>query len=452
MQIKQFEDKNLSHYSYAILSDCEKKIILIDPERNPKQYLDYATQNDAVIVGIIETHPHADFVSSHLELHQKTGATIYCSKLVGALYPHQGFDEGEHIHLGKIKLAALNTPGHSPDSICIVLEHNAKQKAVFTGDTLFIGDCGRPDLRPGAGDAKEAALILARQMYHSLRDKLLQLPAETIVYPAHGAGTLCGKALSKANSSTIEAETKSNWSLQSQTEDTFVKELLLDQPFVPAYFPYDVDLNKQGAPPFEVAIKSVQLGKEIRNENEAHQLNKDIWVVDSRNAPDYKAGHLPHAVNIMKGLKFETWLGSIIKPEEKIYFAADDAESLQEMIVRAAAIGYEPQILEGFVVKHGAIIEEIIDIKDFTNQREKYTIIDVRNKTEVKENKIFANSLSFPLGELRDNIGKIPTDKPIVVHCASGYRSAAGSSLIHSALKEKVKVFDLGDAVKNFIK
>lgn len=151
MQIKQFEDKNLAQFSYAVLSDCEKKIILIDPARNTQPYLDYATENEAQIVGVIETHPHADFVSSHLELHQSTGATIYTGKLVDALYPHQTFDEGDSIQVGKVKLSAIHTPGHSPDSISVLLEHNGKQKAVFTGDTLFIGDCGRPDLREGAG-------------------------------------------------------------------------------------------------------------------------------------------------------------------------------------------------------------------------------------------------------------------------------------------------------------
>ena len=164
MQIKQFEDKNLSHYSYAILSDCEKEIILIDPARNTQQYIDYAKEQNAQITGVIETHPHADFVSSHLALHNSTGATVYTSKLVDALYPHQAFDEGQSILLGKIKLSAINTPGHSADSICILLEHEGKQKAVFTGDTLFIGDCGRPDLREGAGKIQSTRSELAKQM------------------------------------------------------------------------------------------------------------------------------------------------------------------------------------------------------------------------------------------------------------------------------------------------
>lgn len=183
MQIKQFEDKNLSHYSYAILSNHE--IALIDPARDPKPYYDFAAVHHARIVAVIETHPHADFVSSHLEISHHTGATIYVSKLLSAEYPHQPFDEGDAIILGHITLKALNTPGHSPDSISIVaIDENGKEKAVFTGDTLFIGDCGRPDLREKAGAITAAKTELAKQMYHSLRKKLMPLPNEVEVYPA----------------------------------------------------------------------------------------------------------------------------------------------------------------------------------------------------------------------------------------------------------------------------
>jgi glyoxylase-like metal-dependent hydrolase (beta-lactamase superfamily II)/rhodanese-related sulfurtransferase len=446
MQIKQFEDKHLSHYSYAILSECEKKIILIDPARNTQPYLDYAKDNDAQIKEVIETHPHADFVSSHLELHETTGATIYTSKLVDALYPHQTFDEGQSIQLGKIKLSAINTPGHSPDSISVVLEHDGKQKAVFTGDTLFIGDCGRPDLRPGNGDVKEAANKLAQQMYHSLREKLMNLPDDLMVYPAHGAGTLCGKNLSKEKTSTIGKEKQTNWSLQEATEEEFVNNLLADQPFVPAYFPYNVKLNKKGAPHMEESVAAVKKGTAPSN------LNKDLWVVDVRKEDDFKKGHLPHSVNIQEDGKFETWLGSIIKPEEQFYIAAKDEEQLQQVLLRVAAIGYERAIAEALLVNDGDVKEAELDIDRFKNHTTDYTIVDVRNKTEVEECMIFHNSISIPLSELREKTDEIPTDKPIVVHCAGGYRSAAASSLIHAKLNGTVNVFDLSESIKDFTK
>ncbi len=450
MQIKQFEDKNLSHFSYAILSECEKKIILIDPSRNPQQYLDYAKENEAQITGVIETHPHADFVSSHLELHDTKGATIYTSKLVNALYPHQPFDEGGTIQLGKIKLTAINTPGHSPDSICILLEHDGKQKAIFTGDTLFIGDCGRPDLRPGAGDTHTAANELARQMYHSLRNKLIPLNDDIIVYPAHGAGTLCGKVLSKASSSTIGEEKKSNWSLQDKPEDEFVKELLNDQPFVPAYFSFDVEINKKGASSLKKSIAQIKTGATI-NKNSNQSLNKAIWIVDTRKEETFKEGHLSHSVNLMEDGKFETWLGSIIKPDEKFYLAAESKEQLQRMLERAAVIGYETNIEEAFVIDDANLKEEKIDVGPFRKHQQDYTIVDVRNTSEVSEGKIFPNSIPIPLSEVRNRIKEIPTNKPIIVHCASGYRSAAGSSLIQSELNGKVKVFDLGEGIKDFL-
>ena len=449
MEIKQFEDKNLSHYSYAILSDCEKKIILVDPARNAQQYLDYAKENDAQITAIIETHPHADFVSSHLELHLATGATIYTSKYVDALYPHQAFDEGASIEVGKIKLSALNTPGHSPDSISIVLEHDGKQQAVFTGDTLFIGDCGRPDLREEKGKVQTTRSELAKQMYHSLRDKLMMLNDDVLVYPAHGAGTLCGKHLSKESSSTIAEEKKTNWSLQDATEEAFVENLLADQPFVPLYFPFDVALNRKGAAGLKASIDEVSIGDTV-NEKMMPNLDENVWVIDTRKEDDYKNGHLPHSINLMENGKFETWLGSIIKPHENFYLASESNEQLQKMLVRTAAIGYESQVQEAFVIEGGSEKEAIINVDEFKNNQAHYNIIDVRNIGEVKEGEIFKNSIAIPLAEIRNRIADIPTDKPIVVHCAGGYRSAAASSLIRSTLNEKAIVLDLGEAIKAF--
>ncbi len=445
MEIKQFEDKNLSHYSYAVVSESAKQIVLVDPARNVQQYIEFAKEKEAKIIGVIETHPHADFVSSHLELHHTTGATIYASKLVDAAYPHKTFDDGDSISVGKIKLSALNTPGHSPDSISIVLEHDGKQKAVFTGDTLFIGDCGRPDLRPGNGVVKEAANNLAHQMYHSLRDKLMILEAETVVYPAHGTGTLCGKNLSKESTSTIGKEKETNWCLQQVDKQEFVNNLLENQPFVPAYFPYDVELNKKGAPHMEESVAAIKKGA-------ASNLDEDLWVVDVRKEDDFKEGHLPYSVNIQEDGKFETWLGSIINPEEQFYIAANDEEQLQRVLLRIASIGYETAVAEALVVIDGAVKEAKLDVDLFKKHTSDYTIVDVRNEDEVEEGNIFENSISIPLAELRGRISEIPTDKPIVVHCAGGYRSAAASSLIHSMLNGSMNVFDLSESIEDFTK
>jgi hydroxyacylglutathione hydrolase len=449
MQIKQWEDKNLSHFSYAIVSDSEKKIVLIDPSRNVQTYLDFARDQNAKIIAIIETHPHADFVSSHKELSEITGAPIFTHSLVGAAYPHKAFDESKTLNLGNIKLVSLHTPGHSPDSISILLEYKGKQKAVFTGDTLFIGDCGRPDLRESAGNLQAKREDLAKQMYHSLRNKLMMLDDDVLVYPAHGAGTLCGKNLSKQNSGTIGQEKKTNWSLQETTEAEFVKQLLTDQPFIPAYFPFDVELNRKGAAPLKQNLSQIDI-IEDPSEDFVNKPDKSLWIVDVRQEADFKQGHQPHSINLMEDGKFETWLGSIIKPGENFYLAGESKEQLQRIIERTAAIGYETAVKAAFVISSGPVKESEIDVAKFRNNINSFTIVDVRNTGEVKEKKIFSNSISIPLAEIRERMDEIPTDKPIVIHCAAGYRSAAASSLLSAKLNGTTNVFDLGDTIKAF--
>ena len=450
MKIEQWEDKGLSHFSYAVLSECQNEIALVDPARNPQPYLQYAAAHNAKIVAVIETHPHADFVSSHLELANSTGATIYTHSLVNAAYPHKTFDEGQSLQLGNIKLTSLHTPGHSPDSICILLEHYGEPKAVFTGDTLFIGDCGRPDLREGAGNVKAKREELAKQMYASLRQKLMSLADDVVVYPAHGAGSLCGKALSSAHSSTIGAEKQTNWSLQEMSEASFVKELLTDQPFVPAYFPFDVELNRTGADPFIESIEKVKIGDPVTDDAGAEKLDTSLLIVDVRNEKVFKSGHLPMSVNIMEGEKFETWLGSIIQPQEPFYLAGQSNEQLKKVLERIAAIGYEKQVREAFVVTYATQKSPQVN-KDAVHQNAAaFTIVDVRNPSEVKQKTIFPNAINIPLGNLRQRIGEIPDGKPILVHCAGGYRSAAASSLIRTQLQPNVAVLDLGEADKSF--
>lgn len=451
MEIKQFEDKNLSHFSYAVLSNCAKQIIVIDPSRNIEGYLLFAKEKEAKIIGIVETHAHADFVSGHLEMHEITNAPIYVSKLLKASYTHISFDESQKIEFGKIKLTAINTPGHSPDSICIILEHDGKRLCVFTGDTLFVGDCGRPDLREDSEDLQTSKEILAVKMYNSLQFKLKLLEDELTVYPAHGAGSLCGKALGSATSSTIGKEKETNWSLQSISEEDFVKTLLSDQPFVPAYFPFVVKLNIKGAPPFKDSVDRV-LFDAIKTEDDFKKLNNSIWIIDARNQELYKKGHLVHSINIMNEIKFETWLGTILNPDEAFYLLAETEAELKQLIERSAAIGYESNIKKSITATVFNETSEILDVDYFKQHLNDFTIIDVRDKSEVEDQQVFPNSLSIPLAELRNRANHIPTNKPLVVHCASGFRSAAGSSLLQSILKDKVKVFDLSDAVKDFLR
>lgn len=443
MKIEQFEDKGLAHFSYAVLGEDSNEIILVDPARDPKPYFEYAASNKARIIGVIETHPHADFVGSHLEIHQTTGATIYVSKLVGADYPHQAYDEGDVIEMGEVRLRALYTPGHSPDGISVVAEEWGKDHAVFTGDTLFINDVGRPDLREEAGG--NTAQHLARQMYTSIREKLMKLDNEVIVYPAHGAGSLCGKTMSNAKSSTIGAEKTGNYALQPMPEEDFVKILLEEPPFIPKYFGYNVRLNKQGAPSLAPSLAAVK-----RNEADFIPAPGGV-VIDGRPQAQFKEGHIQGAINIQNGEKFETWLGSIVGPEEKFYLVAASENELRVLLEKASKIGYELLVAGAFVYNEMPGTKSRKFDKDaFEANKTAFTVIDIRNGSETKNGTLFDGAMTLPLPELRERAHEIPTGKPVVVHCSGGYRSAAGSSILEGILP--VDVLDMGENVKELSK
>ncbi|SIS71170.1 MBL fold metallo-hydrolase [Belliella pelovolcani] len=444
-EIKQFEDDGLAHFSYAIYT--EGKVVLIDPGRNPQQYYDYAKEKKATIVGVIETHPHADFVSSHLEIQQTLNVPIYISELVNVHYDFTPFDEGDVIALADgVKLKALFTPGHSPDGISVILEEDGVDIAVFTGDTMFIGDVGRPDLREAAGSIQAQRTELAKMMYHSTREKLMKLDDEVLVYPAHGAGSLCGKSLSKEKVSTIGQEKLTNYALQPMTEEEFVAVLLEDQPFIPKYFPFSVEVNRKGAKAYQLAKSEVTLLRENTVSLE------EAYIIDGRNQAAFKSSHLPDAINIMNGAKFETWLGSIVPPTAEYYLLAGSEAELEEMISKTTKIGYEPFIKGAFVYSRtdGSSMP-MFDRNAFDANPESYTILDIRNSGEVFQNQVFDGAINIPLPELMERAKELPTDKPIIVHCGTGYRSAAGSSIVHQILKG-VKVIDMGSAILDYNK
>ena len=441
MNIKQFEYKPLAHYSYAIVSGG--KMAVIDPERNPEQYYDFAKANNAKIVAVIQTHPHADFVSSHLEIHKKTGATIYNSEKLGADYPHHAFDEGATITLGDVTLKAINTPGHSPDSITIVATEGDKT-TLFTGDTLFIGDVGRPDLREKVGNMKAKREELAEMMYDTITTKFTSLPDDAIVYPAHGAGSLCGKNLSEAASSTLGDERLDNWAFKTQSKEKFMDTLLDGQPFIPSYFGFNVDINKIGARDLDASIKNIPF---IEN------TTATDLIVDIREEAAFKKGHLKGSINIQAvsdTAKFETWIGSIVAPNEQFTLVIDHKENKDKLLDRLAKIGYESQVKQVITLsKENLVKTPSLDLSDFKKHPDNYTIVDIRNHSEINEGKFFEKALAHPLNELRTTASTIPTDKPIVVHCAGGYRSAAGSSILENEL-HGVEIYDLSDAIEEF--
>lgn len=445
MEIKQFEDKALSHFSYAILD--QGKVALVDPGRDPGPYYQYAQDEGAEIVAVFETHPHADFISCHLQVHEETGAKIFVSGKVGADYPHETFEEGDSVTMGSVEFTALDTPGHSPDSITIVAKGKENELALFTGDTLFIGDVGRPDLRESSGNMQSKREELAEMMYDTIQNKFTDIPDGAMVYPAHGAGSLCGKNMSSAASSTLGNERQGNWAFSVNDKQEFMDRLLDQPPMIPHYFSHAVGINKEGAENLQHQVASVPLRLY------AIDVDGDCKVVDTRDEQAFKSRHLPNSINIMARTeddKFETWLGSMIKPGEAFYLVVDKVQQAKEVMLRVAKIGYESQVKAIVTLGQGEDLkcERELALGTFTSHPERFTIVDVRNKSETSDGLIFDNALPIPLNELRESVDKIPTDKPVVVHCAGGYRSAAGSSLLSAELQ--AEVYDLSEAVKEF--
>ncbi|WP_317241687.1 rhodanese-like domain-containing protein [Hymenobacter sp. 5414T-23] len=323
------------------------------------------------------------------------------------------------------------------------MDELGQTRAVFTGDTLFVGDVGRPDLREDDNVGGHSREELAAQLYQSTRQKLMTLPATTRVYPAHGPGSLCGKTTSPDLDSTIGKELKTNYALQPMSEEEFVKVLLEDQPFMPKYFGHDVLLNKQGALPFEDSIRAVP---RLFSEKE---MEPGVLIIDTRPAAQFREGHLPGAINLMDGGKFETWLGSVVGPNEPFYLLADSQIGLDTVIRKTAKIGYEGNVRGALLAPQQLPVASPEVAVDHVRERpEDFTIVDIRNRTEARQ-PIFENALLIPLPELRERAHEVPTNKPVLVHCAGGYRSAAGASILQAALPG-TEVLDLGEAISTF--
>src|SRR5690606_11579667 len=338
-------------------------------------------------------------------------------------------------------------PLHHPlslhDALPILLDEQAQPHAVFTGDTLFVGDVGRPDLRENVGNIQAEAHALARQLYHTTREKLMKLPHDVLVYPAHGPGSLCGKNIGNDLHSTIGREIRENYALQPMSEDAFVARLLDQLPFVPYYFAYDVMLNKKGADLFLASIASIPTPVELP------EISPQALLVDGRPAEQFRSGHLPGAINIPDGLRFETWLGSVIRPDERFYLLAGDQDQQRKLLERAAKIGYERLIDATVVITGGPSKSAHFDPEYFADHQQEYTIVDIRNQQEAALKPIFEQAIQSPLHQLRARLNEIPADKPIAVHCAGGYRSAIGSSILAAAFKD-VSVEDISTNILDF--
>lgn len=428
MKFKQFYLGCLAHASYYIGSSEEAAVI--DPQRDVQQYLDEAAANGQKIKYIIETHSHADFVSGHLELAKKTGAQIIYGHRANTEFPTLKVKDGDKLTVGAIELTFMETPGHTPEGITILAKDTEDPEApikMFTGDTLFIGDVGRPDLIGSKGFTAEQ---MGSMLYDSLHNKILPLPDETEVYPAHGAGSLCGKSLSKETWSTLGEQRKFNYALKPMSREEFIAVVASDQPEVPAYFPMSAARNLKGSAAIEDLPKPEPLTTdEIRA--------FDGVVIDVRQNVEYGAGHVPNAINIGLGGQFASWAGTMIPIGTPIAIAADNNEQVDEAFMRLARVGHET--VKGYVLMpefkaDKNVVEQVSvsDVENLASTEKELQLVDVRRPGEYAAGHA-SGAINIPLDRLSREFDQLDPSKPTYVICQTGYRSSVGASILENA-------------------
>ena len=437
MIFKQFYLPCLAHASYLIADETTGTAAVVDPQRDTDQYIAFAAEHHLKIKHVFLTHLHADFVAGHLELRDREDAFIYLGAKAKAMYAFTPLADGSLVEFGRVQLQALETPGHTPESISIVVyDLNVSERqpyAVLTGDTLFIGDVGRPDLRVALG---WSANDLGGMLFDSLHAKLLALPDESLVYPAHGAGSLCGKAISKETVSTLGEQRRSNYALQPMSKEAFIQVVTADQPDAPAYFNYDAVLNSQERPTLEEALARGM--NPLTLETLLRMQGSGAQVLDTRDSTEFAAAHLAGSINVGLGGQYATWVGTVLDPEHAIVIIADPGRE-HEAAVRLGRIGFDH--VAGYL-KDGMLSLE--SRPELTVQTERVSApfaaellasaqpplaVDVRAPRE-REAKFIAGSLNVPLNHLAENIGILPKDRALLLYCAGGYRSSIAASLL----------------------
>jgi hydroxyacylglutathione hydrolase len=435
MYFKQFYLGCLAHASYLIGSEGEAAVV--DPQRDVGQYIDEAQANGLRIRYVIETHLHADFVSGHRELAARTGAEILFGEKAAAKFPHRALRDGDEIILGKVVLRFMETPGHTPESISILVidtEVSDQPQKVLTGDTLFIGDVGRPDLAGGAGFTPQQ---MAALMYDSLHEKLLKLPDHVEVYPAHGAGSMCGRNISKETSSTIGEQRKFNYALKPMSKEEFVRLMTSDLPEAPAYFSQDAEINRAGAGEMKslarpIALKPAEVSKLA---SEGHV------ILDVRSASEFGTGHIPGAINIGLSGQFAMWAGSLISLTSPLVVVGESEEKIDEAVMRLARVGIESvkgYLDGGMLAWHEAGFDiatipqiSVDELSALLKENTELQVVDVRRPPEYVAGHV-PHAAPAPLSILKTRIPDLKLDraKPTAVICAGGYRSSAATSIL----------------------
>ena len=437
MILEQYYLGCLAHASYLIADEAAGLAAVVDPQRDVDEYLADARALGCRIEHVLLTHLHADFLAGHLELRDREGATIYLGARASAEYAFEPLTDGGALALGQVRLVTLATPGHSPESVSILVYDLAadaeRPHALLSGDTLFIGDVGRPDLRAGLGWSAEA---LGSLLYDSIHEKILPLPDATLVYPAHGAGSLCGKHLSSETVSTIGIQRRYNYALQPMSREEFVRVVTSDQPDSPAYFAYDAVLNTKERPTLEQALAEGLVPLPL--DDVLALAERGAQILDARSSLDFAGAHLRGAVNIGLDGSYATWAGTLLDPGRPIVIVVEPGRE-HEAEIRLGRIGFDD--VAGFLAggmlslaDHTELVERIDRITAATLAEQLAgsdppLVLDVRAAGE-RDALCVPGSLNIPLGRLPAELAGLPRDRPIVVHCSTGYRSSAAASIL----------------------
>jgi hydroxyacylglutathione hydrolase len=433
MYFEQFYLGCLAHASYLLASEGEA--VVIDPQRDVELYLNAAAEQGATIRHIFETHLHADFVSGHRELAARTGAKIYMGAQSGATFEHVPVSDGFQLRFGKASISVLETPGHTPESICLVVTDTEKSRApwaVLTGDTLFIGDVGRPDLSPRHTPAQ-----LAGHLYDSLHTKLMTLADSVLVYPAHGAGSLCGKNMRAERSSTIGTERLTNYALQIESREEFIRQLTSNLPARPEYFARDAEINRTGA----AALSELPPLRSLSPTDLEGMLKAGEIALDVRPMDEFAAGHVPGSVNIALGGQFASWAATVLGLATHPVLIAETDAQIEEARLRLARVGIEE--LDGYLAGGVAAWKQsgqpLATVTQITPQdledrlgAGKVQVLDVRREPEWDAGHV-EGATWWPLDNFRVSPPEIDHEVPLAVHCKGGYRSMIAASLLQRA-------------------
>ena len=430
MYFKQFYLGCLAHASYLIGSEGEAAVV--DPRRDVGEYLAEAEAQHLRIRYVVETHLHADFVSGHRELAERTGATVVFGAKAGAEVPHRPVRDGDELRVGAVVLRFLETPGHTPESVSILITDTAASPAprmVLTGDTLFIGDVGRPDLAAGRGGTPET---MAGLLYDSLHGQLMKLPDDVLVYPAHGAGSLCGRNISSQTSSTIGEQRRSNYAVQPMPRDTFIKMMTADLPELPPYFAKDVEMNRAGAPPLADVQPAALPPETVR-------ATAGTTLLDVRRSAAYGTGHLPGSLNLGLSGQFASWAGTLVPAAVPIVLVAEDEDDVREAAMRLARVGLEKvagHLAGGVAAWHHAglplVARPQITVDELAARLREVAdlqVVDVRRQGEYAAGHV-PGARHFPLDRLERDVAQLDPSRPTAAICAGGYRSSAATSLL----------------------